>query len=125
MHCRTAKKETKDPKATQKRFWDTLAKYVLKYGVRFLAGDFNMSLFRVVPEMRARGFQITLAAWQPFYMERQGEMCVDSCGLFVIDPWEGVRLRYDCSVFGIPTPERTGDNSIILEQIQYKCFMCH
>ena len=42
MHCRTAKKETKDPKATAKRFWDLLAEYVLKYGVRLMAGDFNM-----------------------------------------------------------------------------------
>ena len=107
--------ETDNPKATQKRFWDTLAKYVLNYGVRFLAGDFNMSLLCVVAEMRARGFQITLAAWHPFYMERQEEMFVDSCGLFVIGPWEGIRLRYDCSVLNIDTEERTGPNSMVMQ----------
>ena len=110
--------ETDDPQATQKRFWDTLAKYVLKYGVRFLAGDFNMSLFCVVPEMRARGFQINLAAWYPFYMGHQEEMFVDSCGVFVIGPWQGVRLCYDCSLLDIVAPERRENNSMVMEQIE-------
>ena len=118
MHCRTAKKETKDPQATTKRFWDLLASYLLRYGVRLMAGDFNMSFLCVVAEMRARGFQINLAAWYPFYMTHQKEMMVDSCGVFVIGPWRGVRLNYDCSLFKIVAPVRTPNNSMVMEVIR-------
>ena len=118
MHCRTAKKGTKDPQATTKRFWDLLASYLLRYGVRLMAGDFNMSFLCVVAEMRARGFQINLAAWYPFYMTHQKEMMVDSCGVFVIGPWKGVRLNYDCSLFNIVAPARTASNSMVMEIIK-------
>ena len=118
MHSRTAKKETKAPKETTKRFWDLLAQYVLRYGVRIMAGDFNMSLFCVVAEMRARGFQINLAAWYPFYMTYQEQMFVDACGVFFIGPWQGVRLIYDCSLFDIDPPERTSNNSMVMEIIK-------
>ena len=90
MHACTAKKGTKAPKQVYKMFWDLLASYLLEYGVRLLAGDFNMSLLCVIAELRARGFQINLAAWYPFYMIKQKEMRVDSCGIFVIGPWQGV-----------------------------------
>ena len=68
MHSRTAKKETKNAKEVTKGFWDLLASYLLKYGVRLLAGDFNMSFLSVIAELRARGFQINLAAWYPFFI---------------------------------------------------------
>ena len=118
MHCRTAKKQTKAGADTYKRFWDLLANYVLQYGVRIMAGDFNMSFLCVVAEMRARGFQINLAAWYPFYMGYQEEMFVDSCGVFVIGPWQGVRLCYDCSWLDIVAPERTKNNSMVMEIIR-------
>jgi hypothetical protein len=118
MHSRTAKKDTKSPHEVTKRFWDLLASYLLRFEVRIMAGDFNMSLFCVIPELRARGFQINLAAWYPFHMKRQGDMFVDSCGVFVIGPWQGVRLIYDCSLFDIDAPERTNNNSMVMEQIQ-------
>jgi hypothetical protein len=94
-----------------------LACYLLKYGVRLMAGDFNMSFLCVIAEMRARGFQINLAAWYPFYMTVQEEMMVDSCGMFVIGPWQGVRLIYDCSLFEIVAPYRTNNNSMVMEHI--------
>ena len=83
-----------------------------------MAGDFNMSFLCVIAEMRARGFQINLAAWYPFYMTVQQEMMVDSCGIFVIGPWTGVRLNYDCSLFNIDPPERTPNNSMVMEVIR-------
>ena len=63
MHSRTAKKETKNAAVVTKGFWDLLATYLLQYGVRLMAGDFNMSFLCVIAEMRARGFQINLAVW--------------------------------------------------------------
>ena len=118
MNAMTAKKGTQNPKETTKRFWDLLARYLLQYGVRLMAGDFNMSFLCVVAEMRARGFQINLAAWYPFYMTHQEEMFVDSCGVFFIGPWQGVRLIYDCSLFDIDPPERTSNNSMVMKIIK-------
>ena len=115
MHSRTAKKDTNKGKKVYKTFWDLLARYILQYGVRIMAGDFNMSLFCVIPELRARGFQINLAAWYPFYMIVQEEMYTDSCGVFVIGPWAGVRLIYDCHLFDIEAPHRTHTNSMVME----------
>ena len=67
MHSRTAKKETNNAHGATQVFWGLLASYLLGYRVRVLAGDFNMSFFSVIAELRARGFQINLAAWYPFY----------------------------------------------------------
>ena len=116
MHSRTAKKETKISHEATKVFWDSLASYLLRYRVRVLAGDFNMSFLSVIAELRARGFQINLAAWYPFYMIKQKEMRVDSCGIFVIGPWQGVRLVYDCTLFDIAAPHRQWHNSMVMEQ---------
>ena len=117
-HSRTAKKETKDPKRVYKAFWDLIAPYILQYGVRIMAGDLNMSLFDVIPELRPRGFQINLAAWYPFHMVVQEEMYTDSCGVFVIGPWAGVRLVYNCSLFEVVPPYREKNNSMVMEGVK-------
>ena len=44
-------------------FWGWLHDKVTKYKVQVLMGDFNMSLFKVIPELRSRGVQIDLGAW--------------------------------------------------------------
>ena len=85
MHSRTAKKDTNAKKEVYDGFWDLLAQYIVRFGVRLMGGDFYMSLFCVVPQLRARGFQINLAAFYPFWMEAQDEMYTDSCGVFLID----------------------------------------
>ena len=43
---------------------------------------------------------------------------MDSCGVFVIGPWRGVRLNYDCSLFKIVAPVRTPNNSMVMEVIR-------
>ena len=63
MHFRTAKRELQGGGMAYKRFWDLLAIYMAEFRPAFLCGDFNMALFSVVPELRARGFHINLAAW--------------------------------------------------------------
>ena len=49
-------------------------------------GDFNMSLFMVVPELRSRGIQATLVSWFPWRTEETDETMVDSCGIFILVP---------------------------------------
>ena len=46
----------------QIRFWPDLVKKLTKFGVDVLMGDFNMSLFKIVPEVRSRGLRIELTA---------------------------------------------------------------
>ena len=47
-------------------------------------GDFNMSLFKVIPELRSRGVTVDLAAWYP-WKSPMGLPMSDSCGIFFID----------------------------------------
>ena len=46
-------------------------------------GDFNMSLFRVMPELRSRGAVIDWGAWYP-WKSLEGEPMSDSCGIFFV-----------------------------------------
>ena len=65
-------------------FWGWLALKVTRHGVRVLMGDFNMSLFRVIPELRSRGVNIDLGAWFP-WKTPLGQPMSDSCGMFFIN----------------------------------------
>ena len=69
-------------KKQHKDFWPFLAQQMKWYEVHVLMGDFNMSLFRVVPELRSHGVQATLISWFPWTAEDTGEVMVDSCGIF-------------------------------------------
>ena len=44
--------------------WEWLWEKIQLYKVQVLMGDFNMSLFRVIPELRSRGAVIDLGAWR-------------------------------------------------------------
>ena len=46
-------------------FWDWLWEKIDRFKVQVLMGDFNMSLFRVIPELRSRGVVIDLGARYP------------------------------------------------------------
>ena len=54
------------------------------YEVQVLMGDFNMSLFRVIPELRSRGAVLELGAWYPWVSLKGGTMS-DTCGMFFVD----------------------------------------
>ena len=54
-----------------KAFWDWLWEKIRRFNVQVLMGDFSMSLFRVIPELRSRGVEIELGAWYPWkFLER-------------------------------------------------------
>ena len=63
MHALTTQTRLIQGSTKYKDFWDDLAKYLVYFQVRYLCGNFNEALFCVVPELRARGFQINIAAW--------------------------------------------------------------
>ena len=47
-------------------------------------GDFNMSLFKVVPELRSHGIEATLVSWFPWRAPETTDILVDSCGIFML-----------------------------------------
>ena len=49
-------------------------------------GDFNLSLFKVVPELRRLGVPVQLAAWYPWRVAGSDEPMADSCGIFMCVP---------------------------------------
>ena len=83
VHMHNLLANNKSPTKLQE-FWDWLALKVTQHGVRVLMGDFNMSLFRVIPELRDRGVNIDLGAWFP-WKTPMGMPMSDSCGMFFIN----------------------------------------
>ena len=65
-----------------KRFIDQLAQDCFNYKVRILVGDFNMAMFMVLMEFRARGFCINVVAINASRKDGPGNWCQhtgDSC----------------------------------------------
>ena len=62
-------------------FWLWLWHKCSQLRVQVLMGDFNMCLFKVIPELRSRGATIDLAAWYP-WKSLDGTPMSDSCGIF-------------------------------------------
>ncbi len=69
-------------------FWDRLADRIKRFGVNFLAGDFNMSLTEVCKQLRMRNIDVSCAAWYPWlHTETEvhgSKLGFDSCGIFYI-----------------------------------------
>ena len=66
--------------ATLPGLWTWCHDLCVKHSVDALMGDFNMSFFWVIPELRSRGATIDLAAWYP-WKSSVGEPCADFCGI--------------------------------------------
>ena len=84
MHPGCAKKANTGGSERYKAFWDKLAQVIVTYKSRVLGMDANMALWCVVPELRARGIMVSMAAFFPFYREPETEPRVDSLGIFAI-----------------------------------------
>jgi hypothetical protein len=79
-------------------YWDNLAARIIKYGIQFLTGDFNMSLTDVTVQLRSRGIQIDCVAWYPWCLSggvHDQNLGFDSCGIFYIGGSAGVRLKFN------------------------------
>ena len=83
-------------------FWDKIAAWSRKFGLKFLTGDFNMSFLQVCDQLRSRGLRIDCAAWYP-WCERSaaprtgGPVGIDSCGIFYIGGDVNVTLPWNLS----------------------------
>ena len=67
------------------QFWTRLAEKVKLYDVKFLAGDFNMALTQVVPQLKQRGLDVNCCAWYPWRHKttqtHNQHLGFDSCGI--------------------------------------------
>ena len=73
--------------AVWKAFWDRLAQNVIRFGIHFLAGDFNMSLTEVPKQLRRRGIKCDCVAWYPWQQAAVADpqsqrLGFDSMGIF-------------------------------------------
>ncbi|MCP4243266.1 MAG: hypothetical protein GY772_22140, partial [bacterium] len=84
FHHLTAKRERFA--AAHLAFWDTLVDLCVRYGVRYIGGDFNMALYRVTGEARRRGLDVSLAASYAWRVTASDDVRYDSCGIFVVGP---------------------------------------
>jgi hypothetical protein len=91
-NCHTMKKEWPGP---WKEFWDRLALRLVTHDIKFLAGDFNMSLTEVPKQLRSRGLRCDCCAWYPWQwledcplevpvINTTQRLGIDSCGIFYI-----------------------------------------
>ena len=115
LHFRTARRDLQSGGMAYKRFWDLLARYMAEFSPSFLCGDVNMALFNVIPELRARGFQVNLAAWYCWQNDLEQHVRADSCGIFRIGPCQGIRLCFDASTFGIESPTMPANCPMMME----------
>ena len=101
MNNMTAKKAIKKAALRVRDLWDVIAAAILRHKVRFLVGDFNMALWTVVPELRARGFQANLIAWYPWKVDGSEMVHMDSCAIIAIGPLMGAHRLWDPTLLGV------------------------
>ena len=120
LHCSVARVGNGPNNSSQQYvdFWNRVAELIVRFGVRLLAGDFNMSLFAVVAELRRRGVCVNVAAWY-CWLKAEGDnpvtdrvlppqdaklgdkdLLIDSVGIFVIGPLQARRLPFYQNLFG-------------------------
>ena len=96
-------------------FWDRLASRIKDFGVEILVGDFNMSLTRVVPELRSRGLEVDCIAWYPWFHRSQHlfgqSLGFDSCGIFYIGGTVQVTLQWSLEHLDVLTMVFDDDDS--------------
>ena len=65
-----------------------------------------MGLWSVIPELRARGVHVNLAAWYPFYEMIDPKVMIDSETIFMTGPVAGIRKVHDATALGLPVVVR-------------------
>ena len=85
-----------------KRLLGGLSGGIITHGSCIITGDANMAMWCIVPELRARGIEISLCSWYPFTANNgDGIPHSDSCFIATIGPVEGVRCAYAPSHFNL------------------------
>ena len=96
VNNRTAKEEWAQVLA---ELWDKLCLWIRLFSIKFLSGDFNMSLTQVVQQLRSRGIPIDCVAWYPWLKStvapaQVSQLGTDSCGIFCIGGDASVQLTW-------------------------------
>ena len=86
--------------AVWKAFWDRLAQNVIRFGIHFLAGDFNMSLTEVPKQLRSRGIKCDCVAWYPWQQAAVADpqsqrLGFDSMGIFYLGGEVEVKMPWN------------------------------
>ena len=116
LHSQTAARRVNNSAEKLRDFFDRLARACQKYDPRFICADLNMQLYNLVPEMRARGFCIQLAAFYVWEDTQTMTLKSESCGIFRVGPCRGVRMCYDASALGV-TQTPLPDNCKIVHRV--------
>ena len=99
LHHHTANKTlSSEPATALKTFWDEVAAAINEFHVRLVSGDFNMALWQVVVELRARGVATQLAAWYAHKPPGEASPRIDSTAIFLIGRCAGIRKAFDVSL---------------------------
>ena len=118
LHYGTAKRDLHGGAKAYRVFWDTLAQYLAQLRPSYLCGDFNMALLSVVLELRARGFQINLAARYRWQYRLKKNVRADSCGILRIGPCQVIRTCFNASALGLESPTLPANCSMLMETLR-------
>ena len=87
------------PRKAWVQFFDLLHDKIQKYGIQFLAGDFNMSVTQVTVQLRSRGWKVDCVAWYPWMHDTEhlfGQyLGFDSCAIFYIGGTVEVKMTWE------------------------------
>ena len=108
MHHRAAKRDYGFV-AGYERFFNTLAENIWSEKGRFVVGDWNMSLWVVVDELRQRRIECTIGAMFAWRLNSDDQVMCDSMGIFLCGPVTSVRVLLGPEIF------QDGDETALLQ----------
>ena len=88
-----------------KTFFDQLAEGIIEFQSRLVGAEMNAAFWSFIPEMRARGVQVNLAAWSSCILGGEQTANTDSVGIFIIGPYEAIRVGF------VPEPIQYGSGN--------------
>ena len=91
-------------RAAHRDFWNKLARLIDRHRVVILAGDWNKSMMKVVPELRSRGVLIETAAWYPWCGGIRNTPHADSLAIFIVNVVVETKLVVGISMIGAAEP---------------------
>ena len=77
---------------------------IVQHKVKFLVGDWNMSLPQVVPRLTKLGLRVDVCAWYPWLHEEESQggfyFGMDSCAAFYIGGNVSCKMPWDFESIG-------------------------
>ena len=67
---------------------------IIEFQSRLVVAEMNAAFWSFIPEMRARGVQVNLAAWSSCILGGEQTANTDSVGIFIIGPYEAIRVGF-------------------------------